>query len=114
MIRLQVAEPTAEQLMVPVCCEEFEAALGVGVLTQARGLVYVRQGAVLWRVGFCPFCGAAVDEHLVEVLPDEPEPAPVEPRYVLELAEERTKRRRRCSLCLKKGHYASTCTMVAP
>lgn len=112
MIRVQVANPTAEQLreqqMVPICCDEFERSLEAGILDQARGLVYVRQGPALWRIHFCPFCADAIGEHEVERLPEELAAAPAEEPYHLETLGPR-QRRNRCIICDKKGHRASTC-----
>lgn len=108
MIRLQVRNPTDEQLaeeqMVPVCCDGFEAAFAAGIMTQARGIVYVKQGPALWRVRFCLWCGTAVEDQETELLLHVPElttaqPGPAETRH----------RRLRCEICDRPGHRAKKC-----
>ena len=100
---VQITEATPEQLMVPICCDTFEVMLTAGVITQARGIVYMRGAGsptALARINFCPWCGNAVDEHEVELLdeneaPDDIEPTPHAGSYMSELTRGQRRYRRR-------------------
>lgn len=111
MRHLTVGPGTTEQVrsegMVPICCDSVENALAAGILRAARGLLFIVVGTKSWRVDFCPFCGAAVDEHEVELLGiEDQEPVPVVER---DLQFKILNGIRVCGRCEKPGHYKRKC-----
>lgn len=96
--------------MFPVCCDAIEASYAAGILVRQErypGIVYIKSVNRYWRVSYCPHCG----EPLNAAAAERRKPS-VETRNAIASSALVRVRRRRCSLCRERTHYAPDCPLM--